>query len=151
MNEKDLEIRYDIEEYTVAYTRDERNVIKKGCAVMDFEIDKDMLESFSDLNEAVAALENYRTVVKEPCKDSKLYFVTEYAVRENTYFDGEVYTYGDVLKISSLDIDVLDKNTSEVVATCHSLSEAEEVVKSYKYPKRHSIVLGFWNRGYRVC
>ena len=108
---------------------------------MDFDIDKDMLESFSDLNEAVAALENYRTVVKEPCKDSKLYFVTEYAVRENTYFDGEVYTYGDVL----------DKNTSEVVATCHSLSEAEEVVKSYKYPKRHSIVLGFWNRGYRVC
>lgn len=89
--------KFEIKKRTVEIKN--RKEIQPGCADVDTE--PVLIESFDKLEDAKAALKNYKSDIRQM---SGYYFVTEYSVEENEYDeDGEFVSGTDIWCYSEMD------------------------------------------------
>lgn len=121
-------VKYELIRRSKEFTYKTRNEIKSGCTMYDSDPEK--LKSFDELKEAKTELEKYKTEIQH---SGNIYTVTEYMIEQNEYDDdGEWVNGGDVWEISTMQIEIVDRETREQIAEKDNYEDAEKAAEEYE-------------------
>lgn len=114
-------IRYEIIKAQKEIAYKNRKSIKQGCALDD--CCEQTINSFKNLKDAKAVFKDLKSDI---WYNGNLYLVIEYAIQCNEYdADGDFIAGGDILKISKMKIDVVNRETFETMASFDNMIDAE--------------------------
>lgn len=117
---------YNLMKDSVEIDYKRRAQIAEGVAV-DSECGAEIVKTFATETEALKALNEYSTEVRELSSSAGAYYlVTEYYIEEAIYDDeGEWIDGGDVIAHTPLKVAVYDDETDEVIGTFNNYRDAE--------------------------
>ena len=114
--------RYEIikSQKEIAYKN--RKSIKQGCTLDDCS--GQIENSFVNLKDAKTTIKSLKSDI---WYNGNLYLVTEYAIQCNEYdADGDFIAGGDILEISNMKIDIVNRETFETMASFDNMIDAED-------------------------
>lgn len=113
--------RYEIIKAQKEISYKNRKSIKQGCTLADCCIQT--INSFASLKDAKAAFKGLKSDIWH---NGNLYLVSEYAIQCNEYdADGAFIAGGDILEISNMKIDIVNRETFETMASFDNMIDAE--------------------------
>ena len=115
--------RYEIikSQKEIAYKN--RMSIKQGCTLDDCYMQT--INSFGTFEDAKIAFEGLKLKSDIWC-NGNVYLVIEYAIQCNEYdANGDFIASGDILEISEMKIDVINRETLETMASFDNMADAE--------------------------
>lgn len=113
--------RYEIIKAQKEISYKNRKSIKQGCTLDDCCIQT--INSFANLKNAKAAFKGLKSDI---WYNGNLYLVIEYAIECNEYdVDGDFLACGDILEMSEMKIDVVNRETLETMASFDNMADAE--------------------------
>lgn len=113
--------RYEIIKSQKETTYKNRKSIKQGCTLDG--CCAQTVNSFGNLEDAKAAFKDLKSDI---WYNGNLYLVIEYAIECNEYdTDGDFIAGGDILAISEMKIDVVNRETFETMASFDNMVDAK--------------------------
>lgn len=123
-------IRYDLIRTILTVDWSNRFGIYSGCAIDSIETaDSMVFLPFEVKEEALMELESHPSDIT---KEGSNLIVTEYFVQENEYDEtGTLCGGGSILDYSQIEIELIDKDTREILAVYGNWKAAEEALELY--------------------
>lgn len=123
-------IRYDLIRTILTVNWSNRFGIYSGCAIDSIEkADSMVFLPFEVKEEALMELESHPSDIT---KEGSNLIVTEYFVQENEYDEtGTLCGGGSILDYSQIEIELIDKDTREILSVYRNWKAAEEALALY--------------------
>lgn len=124
-------IRYNVYKKSIEVSFKNRQIIKAGVVHTDFDTEPEEVKGFNTLDDAREFLKGFKSTIYNIAGG---YYVEEYYIEENEYSDDDVnYEYpnsGDVWEYSKMQINVVSKNTYDILGSFDSMQGALDFERS---------------------
>ncbi len=129
-------IKFEIKKNEREISYKNRSEIKVGCTLEQDNQEPAVIKSFDSKEEALKALKGHKTDIRElsgGTGKNSYFTVIEYYVEENEYDeDDEWISGGDVLGVSKMNIELVEKPSYTTIGVFDNYADAEKAYSDYK-------------------